>query len=234
MRIATYNVHGGVGMDRRYDPERIVRVIVEMDADVVALQELQSRADMDMLEILRRTTRMHAIAAVTFRNVHGDFGNALLCRLPIVSNARIDLSIHGREPRVAIDATVDCDGIPIRVIATHLGLQPLERREQSARLIAAAKERPESATIVLGDINDWTLSRHALRALHAHFGESRAHATYPSIFPVLALDRIWVSAPSALVRVHAHRSRTARVASDHLPLVADVDLARPPEPAHTG
>jgi endonuclease/exonuclease/phosphatase family metal-dependent hydrolase len=234
LRIATYNVHGGVGLDRRYDPARIARVIVEMNADVVALQELQSRADTDMLDVLRRETRMHAIAAVTFRNAHGDFGNGLLSRLPIVSNGRIELSVHGREPRNAIDATVDCDGIPLRIIATHLGLQPSERREQSARLIAAAKQRPDVATILLGDINDWTVPRHALRALHTYFGESHAHATYPALLPVLALDRIWVCAPSAPARIDAHRSRTARVASDHLPLIAEMQLSHPPEPTHTG
>lgn len=234
LRIATYNVHGGVGLDRRYDPARIARVIVEMDADVVALQELQSRGDTDMLDVLRRETHMRAVAAVTFRNARGDFGNGLLSRLPIVSSERIDLNTHGREPRNAIDATVDCDGTSLRIIATHLGLQPSERREQSARLIAAAKQRPEVATILLGDINEWTLPRHALQALHAHFGESRAYATYPSLLPALALDRLWVSAPSMLVRLHTHRSRTARVASDHLPLVAELELSRPPEPAHTG
>jgi len=234
LRIATYNVHGGVGLDRRYDPARIARVIVEMNADVVALQELQSRGDTDMLDVLRRETHMHAIAAVTFRNAYGDFGNGLLSRLPIVSSELIDLSTRGREPRNAIDATLDCDGIPLRLIATHLGLQPSERREQSVRLIAAAKQRPDVTTILLGDINDWTLPRHTLRALHAHFGKSRARATYPSLFPTLALDRLWITAPSTLVRLHAHRSRTARMASDHLPLVAELELPRPPEQAHTG
>src|ERR1700733_3915854 len=135
LRIATYNVHGGVGLDRRYDPMRIARVIGELDADVVALQELQSRADMDMLEILRCETRMHAIAAITFRTARGDFGNGLLSRMPVVSNERINMSVRGREPRNAVDAMLDCDGIPLRIIATHLGLQPSERREQSARLI---------------------------------------------------------------------------------------------------
>ena len=234
LRIATYNVHGGVGMDRRYDPARIARVIGEMNADLVALQELQSRGDTDMLDVLRRETRMHAVAAVTFRTAHGDFGNGLLSRLPIVSNERIDLSVHGREPRNAIDATVIGDDIPLRIITTHLGLQPSERLEQSARLIAAAKRRTDVATILLGDINDWTLPRRAVRALHTHFGESQSHATYPSFLPVLALDRIWTSASLALSRVQAHRSHTARAASDHLPLVAEFELARPPEQAHTG
>ncbi len=234
LRIATYNVHGGVGLDRRYDPSRIARVVVEMNADVVALQELQSREGTDMLDVLRRETRMHAIAGVTFRTHHGDFGNGLLSRLPIVSSKRIDLSTHRREPRNAIDATVDWHGIPLRFIATHLGLQPWERSEQSARLIAAAKQHPNVATILLGDINDWTLPRHAVRTLQAYFGKSRAYATYPSLLPLLALDRMWVSEPSALIRTHTHRSRTARIASDHLPLVAELELSRPPEPAHTG
>lgn len=232
LRIATYNVHGGVGLDRRYDPGRVARVIAELDVDVIALQELQSRDDSNMLDILQRATTMYAVAATTFRTKFGDFGNGLLSRFPVVSNERIDLSIRGREPRNAIDAHLDCNGVALRIIATHLGLQSSERRDQSTRLIAALKARASSTQVLLGDINDWTLPNQTVRALHAHFGESPAHATFPSLLPVVALDRIWVSAPSTLVRVHAHRSRTARVASDHLPLVADLDL-RPPEPPHT-
>lgn len=224
LRIATYNVHGGVGLDRRYDPVRIARVIDELDADVVALQELQSRAGGDMLDVLRRESTMHGFAATTFRTAHGDFGNGLLSRLPIISSGCIDLSVAGREPRNAIDAVVDGRGAPLRILATHLGLQPAERREQAARLIAAIQQQPSTTTVLLGDINDWTLPRHAVRALHAHFGESRAHATYPSLLPALALDRIWVSPSSALLRTHAHRSRAARMASDHLPLVAELHL----------
>ncbi len=232
LRIATYNVHGCVGLDRRYNPARIARVIAELDVDVIALQELQSRGDSNMLDILQRATNMFAVAATTFRTKFGDFGNGLLSRFPILSSECIDLSVQGREPRNAIDANLDCKGVPSRVIGTHLGLQSSERREQSARLISALKRHPEVPTVLLGDINDWTMPSRAVQALHAHFGESSARATFPSLMPVLALDRIWVSAPSMLVRVHAHGSRTARVASDHLPLIADLEL-RPPEPPHT-
>ena len=232
LRIATYNVHGGVGLDRRYDPARIARVIAELDVDVIALQELQSRADSNMLDILRRATSMYAVAATTFHTKFGDFGNGLLSRFPIVSSERIDLSVQGREPRNAIDANLKCKGVPLRIIGTHLGLQSSERREQSARLISALEQHPSVTNILLGDINDWTMPNRAVQALHGHFGESPAHATFPSLLPLFALDRIWVSAPSTLVRVHAHRSRTARVASDHLPLIANLEL-RPPEPSHT-
>jgi endonuclease/exonuclease/phosphatase family metal-dependent hydrolase len=175
---------------------------------------------------------MYAVAATTFRTKFGDFGNGLLSRFPIVSRERIDLSIRGREPRNAIDANLDCKGVPLRIIGTHLGLLSSERLEQSAWLISALKQHPEVTNVLLGDINDWTMPNRAVQALHAHFGESPAHATFPSLLPVFALDRIWVSAPSTLVRVRPHRSRTARVASDHLPLIADLEL-RPPEPPHT-
>jgi endonuclease/exonuclease/phosphatase family metal-dependent hydrolase len=232
LRIATYNVHGGVGLDRRYDPARIARVIAELDVDVIALQEVQSRGDSNMLDILRRATNMYAVAATTFRTKFGEFGNGLLSRFPIVSRAPIDLSIQGREPRNAIDARLDCKGVPLRIIGTHLGLRSSERREQSARLISALKQNPSVTNVLLGDINDWTTASRGVQALHAHLGESVAYATFPSLFPVLPLDRMWVSSPSTLVRVHAHRSRTARVASDHLPLVADLELC-PPEPPHT-
>ncbi len=129
----------------------------------------------------------------------------------------------GREPRGAIDATIDCNGTPLRVIATHLGLRPAERAEQARRLIEAIG-RDERPTLLAGDINEWLMPRRALRALHAHFGESPARATFPAAVPMIALDRIWVSPVSLLRRVHVHRSALARRASDHLPLIAEIAL----------
>ena len=232
LRIATYNVHGGVGLDRRYDIDRIARVIVELDAEVIGLQELQSHGNDNMLEILQRATSMSAIAATTFRSKFGDFGNGLLTRLPIVARGCIDLNFGRREPRNAIDATLDCHGTPLQIICTHLGLRASERREQLRRLIAAIGQRPEIPTVLMGDINDWSPSHRIDRALHEHFGKSPARGTFPSLFPLLALDRLWVTPPSTLTRVSAHRSRIARLASDHLPLIAQLEL-RPPEPSHT-
>jgi endonuclease/exonuclease/phosphatase family metal-dependent hydrolase len=225
--IASYNTHSGVGLDRRFAPERIAQVITELNADVVALQELRTRDGVDMLEMLRSHSGHHAVAGHTMTFADGAFGNGLLSRFPIRSVAHIELSVARREPRGAIDAVLDCDGTPLRVIATHLGLLPSERGEQIERLLAAVRAQPSLPTVLLGDLNEWFLRRGSLRWLHDHFGESPARATFPSPFPVLALDRCWVTPARALRHICVHRSRTARIASDHLPLLAELDWSGP-------
>ena len=219
--IVSYNTHGAVGIDRRFAPDRIARVLAEIDADVIALQELTLRANgFEMLDYLQRETGFHAIAGPTICSVERDFGNGLLTRFPIVSVAHVKLDIARREPRGAIDAVVDCNGTPLRVIATHLGLRPSERRVQVRQLLDTVRAGPEMPTVLLGDLNEWFLHGRPLRWLRDHFGESPAHATFPSPMPLLALDRIWASPAAMLGRVRAHRSKLARRASDHLPLVA--------------
>jgi endonuclease/exonuclease/phosphatase family metal-dependent hydrolase len=223
--IASYNVHGGVGLDFRFAPRRIARVVLELGADIVALQELTSRAaGVDMLEELRLDTGYHAIAGPTLTSGGAKFGNGLLTRFPVLSAARVCLDVACREPRGAIDAVLDCHATPLRVIATHLGLSPAERREQITRLLDVVRAGPDLPTVLLGDLNEWFLRRRALRWLHDHFGESPACATFPSPLPLFALDRIWIAPAGALRRVRVHRSRAARLASDHLPLLAEIAL----------
>ncbi|MEP7042956.1 MAG: endonuclease/exonuclease/phosphatase family protein [Dokdonella sp.] len=222
--IASYNTHGGIGFDRRYAPQRIAGVLTELRADIVALQELASHdTGIDMLALLRASTGYHAIAGPTLRRVDGHFGNGLLSRYPVVSVDHVALAVGRREPRAAIDVVLDCDGARLRVIATHLGLRRGERRQQVARLLGMIRGSPVLPTVLLGDLNEWFLPGRALRCLHAHFGETPALATFPSVLPLLALDRIWMSPAHRLCRVRTHRSRLARVASDHLPLLADIN-----------
>lgn len=223
--IASYNTHGAVGIDRRFAPARIARVLAEIDADIVALQELQARAGgFDMLEYLRAETGFHAIAGPTIKGSETEFGNGLLTRCPVASVEHVKLNVARREPRGAIDAVLDCGGWPLRVIATHLGLKPSERREQVTRLLDAVRAGPQVPTVLLGDLNEWFLRGRPLRWLHDHFGESPAQATFPSPVPLLALDRIWTAPANLLRRVRVHKSARARVASDHLPLVAELAL----------
>ena len=215
-------------MDFRFAPERIARVVVELRAEIIALQELRSHAaGFDMLEQLRRVTGFRAIAGPTLKFAEGEFGNGLLTRFEVISSELVKLDVHNCEPRGAIDAVLDVHGTPLRVIVTHLGLHPRERREQIARLLALARMRATPYTVLLGDLNEWFVRRRALRWLHEHFGESPARATFPSLLPVFALDRIWCTPAAALHDVRVHRSRLARMASDHLPLVAELDCAAP-------
>ena len=223
--IASYNTHGGVGRDGRFDPERIARVIKETDADVIALQEVQNGATgFDMLAYLEEHTGYAAIAGPTFMRKGADYGNGLLTRFRVLSIQRIDLCVARCEPRGALDVELDCGGTPMRVLATHLGLRPSERREQIQRLLRALEGDRPLPTVLMGDINEWFLWGRPLRWMHKHFEETPSIATFPSFYPLFALDRLWVKPRTLLRRLDVHATSLARVASDHLPLKAELDL----------
>lgn len=225
LRIASYNVHRAIGGDRRTDPGRILAVMREVDADVFALQEVEAHDDgTDMLAWLAKQTGFHAIAGTTLLRHDGHYGNGLLTRCPVKSKRLCDLSWRGREPRGAIAADLDCGGHPVRVVATHLGLRPAERRDQVQQLLQLFREHTHERAVLLGDLNEWFLWGRPLRRLHRHFERTPSLATFPSRAPFLALDRIWTHPHSMLRRLEVHKTRLAKSASDHLPLVATLDL----------
>jgi len=230
LAVATYNVHRCIGADGRRDPERVLAVLRELDADVVALQELEWRpaAALDLLEDFARRLGCAGVAGPTLLAQTGHYGNAILTRLPVRAANRVDLSVPGREPRGALDLRLGTPHGDLRVVATHLGLAPAERRAQIRRILGLlAPVRPEPV-VLMGDLNEWFLWGRTLRWLRAHFGRAAAPATFPARWPLLALDRIWVE-PRALRRtLAAHASERARTASDHLPL--RMTLAWPGEP----
>jgi endonuclease/exonuclease/phosphatase family metal-dependent hydrolase len=225
LRVATWNIHGAVGVDGRYVPARIVSVLKEIDADVVALQEVASaEAHASFLTGLERDTRYHVVAGL-LRQRHGsDFGNAVLSKYPVKSVAHLDLCVDTYEPRGALDVCIDVGAHPLlRVLATHLGLRPGERREQVRRILAKVERESPHPTLLMGDLNEWYLWGRPLRWLHSHFRHRPvAPRTFPARRPVFALDRIWVSPSDALRSLTRHASPLARIASDHLPLVAEI------------
>ena len=225
LRVATWNIHAGIGADLRYDARRIVDVLKEMAADVVALQEVASQeAHADFLHELERETGYHVVAGL-LRQRHGsDFGNAILSRYPVRTISHLDLAVGHYEPRGALDVCIDLGLHPLlRVIATHLGLRPHERREQVRRILAKVERGAPHPTLLMGDLNEWYLWGRPLRWLHSHFQHRpAAPRTFPSHRPVFALDRIWVTPAGALRRLGKHATPLARAASDHLPLIADI------------
>lgn len=226
--VATYNIHRCYGNDGHYSPERIRAVIRELDADIVALQEVETHdeGEFDLLEFLAED-EYQPIAGPTLLRHNARYGNALLSRLPIEQVFRYDLTAPGREPRGAIDARIRAENMTVRLVATHFGLSVRERRMQAQRILELMEPQSELVEILLGDLNEWFLWGRPLRWLHQVFAETPSPATFPARLPLLALDRLWVRPNSTLRQLQRHCTPMARVASDHLPIRAEFELPAP-------
>ena len=229
--IGSYNIHSCRGWDFRRRPSRIAAVLRELDCDIYALQEVDNEEsageDSMQLEYLSRELEMAAVPGLRIVRHSGEYGNALLTHLPILSVHRHDLSYSRFEPRGALDVQLDLGDHKLRVIATHLGLSRSERREQWRYLLqAVASAPPELPTIVLGDMNEWLPSSATLRDAHRILGEPLAPPAFPSFAPFLALTRIWVRPVGAMTSIEVHRTPLSRRASDHLPVKAVIDVEK--------
>jgi endonuclease/exonuclease/phosphatase family metal-dependent hydrolase len=226
LTLATYNIHGCIGADRRFEPGRIVTVLQEMNADVVALQEVEHHdvEGHDLLDYLATKTGLTAIAGPTLMRKTRHYGNAILTKLPILSVNRVDLTLPGREPRGALDVTLAGNEREVHIIATHLGLRPWERREQVRQLLKLFDIRLTEIYVLMGDLNEWFLWGRPVRWLHAHFKQAPHCATFPARRPFMALDRLWVHPRRRLTKLEVHGTPIARVASDHLPLKAIIEV----------
>ena len=229
MRVATYNVHSCIGTDGRHDPDRVAAVITELDADIVALQEFTYPASIALetrSPVVLTTLDSYTCAlGPTRQNVTQCFGNALFTRHPIVDIHRIDLSMERREPRGAIAATVNVHGNPVHVLAAHLGLRVNERRFQVRQILDYLDSVRNALLVVLGDFNDWLPGRSVVHVLDRRMGRQARPASFPASWPVLPLDRIWVQPTRALRRIFTHSTPTARLASDHFPVVAEIEAS---------
>jgi endonuclease/exonuclease/phosphatase family metal-dependent hydrolase len=229
LSVASYNVHGCVGRDRRRDPSRIAGIICEIAPDIIGLQEIYTRSRtreaLRQLEYLADSTGLQAVHGPTLRRSAADYGNGLLTSGKVIDIRHVDLSVRGVEPRAALDADVEIRGNALRVIVTHLGLLGIERRVQVKRLLAYLSDGMSRPTMVLGDLNEWLPGGRALRRLQAHLGTIPTPRTFPAAFPLFRLDRIWVHPLEALVGVRVHDTPAARAASDHLPILARISHA---------
>lgn len=226
--IASYNVHKCVGTDRRFDPERTGRVIHEIDADVIALQEADTRFGerrglLDLVH-LERETGLIPVPLAGVARAHGWHGNVLLVREGLVRDVH-QVRLPGLEPRGALVADVEMkQGGPLRIIAAHLGLLHRSRAQQAGVIVELLKARDEIPTVLLGDLNEWRIGdRSSLKTFHGVFGPlPPAVPSFPAGLPVFALDRIMVNRPEMLGPVRVHDTTLARRASDHLPIKARI------------
>jgi endonuclease/exonuclease/phosphatase family metal-dependent hydrolase len=188
---------------------------------VVGLQEavLEPEGfDGTSLESLATATGREVISGQTFASGNGYFGNLLLVAGKVSRTDRLDLSVGSREPRCAIDVTLECSGLPVRVIVTHLGLSSFERKHQVRTLLESVADSRDEFVILMGDFNLWYPASAALRKVAVRFGKVPGLRTYPSRFPLFHLDRIWVHPKGALQFLEVHKTRASAVASDHLPI----------------
>ena len=231
-RVMTYNIHRAIGVDRRFRPERLVRIIASHAPDIVLLQEVddgvpRSRG-MDLARELAGTLGYPHVAIghnVSLRK--GRYGNATLSLHPIQRERNIDLTIGTSKRRGCQHTAIVLDGIAGRshrlaVFNLHLGLSARERDLQAA-LLARSRELASlvagDACLVGGDFNDWR------SLLQPFFTERmRFRSAYPSFLPRGPLDRIYYRGPLRLLSVRRCRLRVSRVASDHLPIVADFEI----------
>jgi endonuclease/exonuclease/phosphatase family metal-dependent hydrolase len=176
------------------------------------------------MNYLAATTGLQAVPGPAVERRNGHYGNVLLTSCKVLDVFKIDLSYLQREPRGAIDADLEIGGEPVRVIVTHLGLRPAERRFQVKKLLTALSQKRTRIVILLSDFNEWLPTGRSLRWLHTQLGKTALVRTFPSRFPIFALDRIWVSPPAALNQLCCFHTPLTRIASDHLPLKATIRL----------
>jgi endonuclease/exonuclease/phosphatase family metal-dependent hydrolase len=249
-RIATYNIHKCRGMDRRILPARIIAVLREVDADILCLQEVvnapetpspanglgaaEEASTFDQAGEIARAMPDYASAFGANRALHGGtYGNMTLTRLPLRAWRNHDISRQRREKRGVLETEILIGGTTMHVFNLHLGTGHMERRFQAKRLLGPAilsHLEFKGPRLVIGDLNEWTRglttrllckSFQTFRPRHA----ARFPRTYPGILPLLSLDHCYYEPPLALEETRLWRTRTALLASDHLPLIANFIVA---------
>jgi endonuclease/exonuclease/phosphatase family metal-dependent hydrolase len=229
LTFASYNIRKAVGIDRRRDPERILSVLREIDADVVALQEADRRigrraSALPMAMILDHTHYRPVPLSMKPDSI-GWHGNALLVKrhIEIVSAAPVPLPVL--EPRGAIRADLLVDGQAIRVVGMHLDLSGLRRRHQvRAVLLHLADLDHERPTVLMGDFNDWAQRGGCFREFGAAWQVLSPGPSYHARRPVARLDRVVTSRHWTVEATGVHHSALSARGSDHLPVWADLLL----------
>jgi endonuclease/exonuclease/phosphatase family metal-dependent hydrolase len=232
LRIVTYNVHRCQGLDRRTRPDRIADVLRDLNADVIALQEVLGATPSSEGQVAQigAALGMGSVMAPTrtYRGV--PFGNAVLSRRPIRAHTQHDLSWQHREPRTAQRVDIDLGDGLLHLFNVHFGTALMERQVQATALVDLVLDpHLTGVRIVLGDFNEWARGLATdILASHLHSLDVSAHLprrrTYPAVLPVLHLDHLYYEGRVSVDHVLIPRDRTALLASDHLPLAVDLQI----------
>ncbi len=230
-RIITYNIHSGVGRDNKHDYRRIGSYLAELGADIVLLQEMDTRpehrdVDTDVRDICASQV-FELVPSPAIELNSGWYGNAILTRFPVISNETLDVSMDGFQPRNVQAVELMTPNGPLAVINTHKGLKKKERRSQFARLheyISRRIEERPMPLVLAGDFNEWQFFTKAFRALDDVLLQHKVGATFPSQFPLFSLDRVWTSSDIRMRRINRLKNAQTRLLSDHLPVCFDIRL----------
>ena len=229
LRIASYNIRKSIGTDRRRRPERIIEVLNELDADIVALQEADRRFGARQSALPPHLLEEHS----DLRPVHfgaragslGWHGNAILVRKDMAISDSTMLHLPSLEPRGAVMSEVDAGHASLRIIGMHLDLSGLWRRRQAHAILHEVEQRrTHLPTVLMGDLNEWSARSGCLRDFGQHLVFADTGRSYHSGNPIARLDRIMVTPDIRIRNSGVHRSPTARMASDHLPVWAEVEV----------
>ncbi|SNS56037.1 Metal-dependent hydrolase, endonuclease/exonuclease/phosphatase family [Sphingomonas laterariae] len=222
--VASYNIHKAVGTDRKRDPRRILDVLHEIDADIVALQEADMRFGSRVSAIPVDMIAEHSAYKPVDYDIHpggiGWHGNAILVKrgVNILSHAPLHLPVL--EPRGAVVADLAVHGRPIRIVGMHLDLSGLWRRRQVRAILAQVAARSRIPTVMMGDLNEWAKAGGCLREFSPAFQVIETGRSFHSRRPVASLDRIMLGRGVELLACGVHRSAKSSRASDHLPIWA--------------
>ena len=234
--VASYNIRKAIGSDRRRRPDRILDVLGEIDADIVALQEADRRFGERATALPLHMIAEHSPYVPVPLDVRpgsiGWHGNALLVRRSARVTAHATIVLPALEPRGAVTADIEVDGVTVRVVGMHLDLSGLWRRRQAHAILAGLAAMPRKLpTILMGDMNEWRPAGGCLKDFAQDFRFAETGPSFHARRPVARLDRIVVSADVQIAQAGVHRSPGARTASDHLPIWARLTCNPPPRTA---
>lgn len=231
LKLVTYNIHSGIGTDKRKDYRRINNFLENIEADIVLLQEVRidNTGGFEDVKQICGTRFKHFLPGKTIEKSSGWYGNAILSRFPITNHKIVDISQPGRQPRCIIEAFIDTPDGRLHVLNTHKGLRSSERKSQLKRLHSLLVKCRGIPMVVGGDINEWHTSSKALKDLNSTLTPIPVGATFPTRFPIFPLDRIWCRPEHVVKEAQVIKTKETKIMSDHFPVSVTIDLLKASE-----